>query len=186
MMKKSILATLITLSAGFASTAMAALPPTTVNGSTVNFAGNLIPAACEVHTDSKNMAIDMGVVDLGSLPVTGAPRGAFIPFSIKLTNCDSAVSTQVNVSMLGQTISNKQTLANVATESPSNVRLSIKSITGNTWMSFDGTYASTTPSTITNGDMSLNYEAQYQAESISAKSTAGNTLFPVTYKVKYF
>lgn len=188
-MKKSILATAVALSAGlFASVAMAALPPVTVDGSTVNFSGNLIPAACEVSVASQNMVVDLGTIDLALINATTSSSYLAGNFDINFENCDSAIATTMDIAFTTTTTAvNGYVATNEAIDSPSNAGLTIQN-SGGTQIPLSGSINSGSRVTITDGAVVSSYTASYiEAVTTSnlANITAGNTLYNMTYKVIY-
>lgn len=184
-MKKSILAPTLALTAGlFVSPAMAVIAPSEVDGGTVNFSGNLISAACTIVVGSENQTVDLGSVDLDVMH-TWTDMGPNRDFTISLENCDSAVSQNVQAAFTGAS-SGGNVLDNTATVSPSNAVLALRDVIG-TLMPLDGSYHATAGIVaITNGAMSVTYSANYWPNPTFLDATAGNTLYPVTYKLKYF
>ena len=80
------------------------LGPTTVTGGSVHFTGSVVNAACAVAEDSINKTVDMGQVRLaafGEAPAAGNVANQKTPFTIKLTDCDTNVSTQASVTFNG-------------------------------------------------------------------------------------
>lgn len=181
-MKKSILATAVALSAGlFASSAMAVLPPIEMTGSTVNFSGNLIPAACEVSVASQNMAIDLGVVDKATF---SGNAHVLSPFDITFENCDTAVASAMDVVFTTGVLGSMPHLAvNEATDTPSDALLVITSSLGN--LPLDGTRSATSTVQITDGTMAVTYTPKYTHMTSMPAATPGNTLYNMTYKVIY-
>lgn len=86
-MKRTVLSSVIIASALLSGIASA----NTVNGGRINFEGELVSAACAVDMSSMNQTIQMGQVRTASFTTAGATSGA-IPFDIKLTGCDTALT----------------------------------------------------------------------------------------------
>jgi len=92
--------------------------PVTVTGGSVHFTGSVVNAACAVAEDSINQTVNMGQVRLaafGDTPTEGNVANQKVPFSIKLTDCDTNVSTQASVTFNGPAASgNASVLDNTA------------------------------------------------------------------------
>ena len=178
MMRKTTLATVITLTASlFASAAMAA--PAEVDGGTVNVNGNMVAAACTIEAGTKDQTVSLGTWDLDALKATKYvwEYGSKIPFSIQLTNCDSAISA--GFSFYGTTHASG-TLLNTASDNPSNLRLRITDATTNVQVNINSTISGPFP--ISNGALKKDYHAQY---SLSSTPIAGNALYVMTYKLHF-
>lgn len=65
---------------------------------TVNFNGNIVDAPCTISTDGKTIAVPMQDISTGAVIDTSAPK---TPFSIKLTNCSTAMKQSVQVTFSG-------------------------------------------------------------------------------------
>ena len=182
MMKKLMSAT--TLMAGlFAHSALAVSPPALVDGSVVNFAGNMIATACQINLPDQN--INLGVIDADVL--SQADQIDF-PFSIVLENCDTAVQQTVTMAYTGELDPNMpastQFLANKAANPAGNVSFRMRT-GGQGSISFDGSYyPGATP--IVNGTTTMPLIASIiTAPTTTMTPTPGDMLFSFTYKMKY-
>ncbi|HGH5989510.1 type 1 fimbrial major subunit FimA [Morganella morganii] len=72
----------------------------TVTGGTVHFTGRIVNAACAVSADSTDQTVNMGQYRTAFFNAKGKKSGD-VPFSIKLEDCDTSVSTKASVSFSG-------------------------------------------------------------------------------------
>ena len=181
-MNKSFLVALFAIITGlYVSSAPAALPQTEVNEGAVNFNGNMIASACTIATGTQNQVVDLGHWDSDALKATvsGTLYGNEVPFSITLNHCDSSVAKNVQVAFTGHTGRYFFTLANMATDTPSNLELVLLAM-GDTPTNLR--YSALDEMPITNGVMILRYAVIYTSEVLP---TPGNTLYLMTYTIKY-
>ena len=182
MMRKTTLATVITLTASlFASAAMAA--PAEVDGGTVNVNGNMVAAACTIEAGTKDQTVSLGTRRLNELPYN--PNGYYgtqTPFDIYLTNCNTGISSKATAAFLsvGPTASS-DTMYNLAPENPSNLTLSIADVLGYS-MPVNGTRSSYKTQLYDSGAR-MSFYARYTHSAYPAPITGGNTLYALTYKV---
>ena len=185
MMRKTTLATVITLTASlFASAAMAA--PAEVDGGTVNVNGNVVAGACTIEAGTKDQTVSLGTQRLNDLPYN--PQGYYgkqTPFYIYLTNCNTGISSEAyalfySVGPTGSITS----MHNLAPENPSSLALSIGDANGNNVILNGGNGSQSSYKTqLNNGSSRMEYNARYVQLGYPNPITGGNTLYGVTYKV---
>jgi len=189
MMKKSALTIAITLAASLFSSSVIAAVPVEVDGGTVNFNGNLVAAACTIAAGTKDQTVSLGVWDQEALLATksGNSYGPKIPFSVTLSECNSSVATHANVIFTHEGIYSGiwSSLSNIATVNKANaLNLEISDQSGP--LHIDGVETARTEQSVTNGTIVFDYNAQYNSIYPSSEITAGNTLYAMTYKVKFY
>ncbi|MGJ3348185.1 type 1 fimbrial major subunit FimA [Morganella sp. Je.2.23] len=82
------------------SASQLSMAATTVTGGTVHFTGRIVNAACAVSADSTDQTVNMGQYRTAFFDAKGKKSGN-VPFSIKLEDCDTSVSTKASVSFSG-------------------------------------------------------------------------------------
>lgn len=95
---------------GGSAMAAGASGASSVTGGTVHFTGSVVDAACAVSQDSIDQTVQMGQVRLaafGDTPAAGTVAGQKTPFNIKLTDCDTSVSTQASITFSGDAAANQ-------------------------------------------------------------------------------
>ena len=102
-MKIKTLAIVVLSALSLSSTAALAELPTTVNGGTVHFKGEVVNAACAVDAGSVDQTVQLGQVRTASLKQAGATSSA-VGFNIQLNDCDTSVATKAAVAFLGTAI----------------------------------------------------------------------------------
>ncbi|EIJ3760406.1 type 1 fimbrial major subunit FimA [Escherichia coli] len=105
---------------------------TTVNGGVIHFKGEVVNAACAIDSESMNQTVELGQVRSSRLAKAGDLSSA-VGFNIKLNDCDTNVSSNAAVALLGTTVtSNDDTLAlqSSAAGSAQNVGIQILDRTG--------------------------------------------------------
>ncbi len=152
-MKIKTLAIVVLSALSLSSTAaLAETTPTTVNGGTVHFKGEVVNAACAVDVGSVDQTVQLGQVRTASLKQTGATSSA-VGFNIQLNDCDTSVATKAAVAFLGTAIDSAHpkvlALQSSAAGSATNVGVQILDRTGNE-LTLDGaTFSAQT--TLNNG-----------------------------------
>lgn len=84
----------------FAAAANAATTPTTVNGGTVHFTGEIVAGACAVSTDTADQTVNLGQYTTAQFSTTGS-KTTPVPFSIKLINCNSSTYSTAAINFQG-------------------------------------------------------------------------------------
>jgi fimbrial protein len=75
----------------------------TIRGGEVHMKGILTEGGCEVSSESQDMHIDMGQYNTHSFDRAGALATNIIPFSIRLTGCESVLAEGVGIMFAGMT-----------------------------------------------------------------------------------
>lgn len=164
-MKIKTLAIVVLSALSLSSTAaLAETTPTTVNGGTVHFKGEVVNAACAVDAGSVDQTVQLGQVRTASLKQTGATSSA-VGFNIQLNDCDTSVATKAAVAFLGTAIDSAHpkvlALQSSAAGSATNVGVQILDRTGNE-LTLDGaTFSAQT--TLNNGTNTIPFQARYYA-----------------------
>jgi major type 1 subunit fimbrin (pilin) len=158
--------------------------PVTVNGGTVHFVGELVNAACAVHTDSADQTVNLGQYRTASLAASG-DKTTPVPFQIKLVDCDPTVSATAAVAFYGQADSTNAGLLAVSAggsnqTAATNVGIEISDDASKA-LAVDGATFST-PKDLIAGDNALNFSARYVA---TGASTPGQANADATFVVKY-
>lgn len=164
-MKIKTLAIVVLSALSLSSTAaLAETTPTTVNGGTVHFKGEVVNAACAVDAGSVDQTVQLGQVRTASLKQTGATSSA-VGFNIQLNDCDTSVATKAAVAFLGTAIDSAHpkvlALQSSAAGSATNVGVQILDRTG-AELTLDGaTFSAQT--TLNNGTNTIPFQARYYA-----------------------
>ncbi|WP_271043878.1 type 1 fimbrial major subunit FimA [Pseudomonas sp. VB3] len=74
--------------------------PVLSNGGTVHFKGEIVNAACSVSADSADQTVTLGQYRSAKFKAVGDKTG-LVPFTIKLQDCDSTVSSKASVAFTG-------------------------------------------------------------------------------------
>lgn len=157
-----------------------------VTGGTVHFTGQIVNAACAVSADSVDQTVKMGQFRTANFTAVGTRSNA-VPFTIKLEDCDSSVSTTAATSFYGNldavdptvlTISN---IAGGAADVASGVGIEISDHTGKV-LKPDGSVFSTAQNLV-DGSNVLNFTARYK--STKANVTPGEADADATFKMQY-
>lgn len=82
---------------------LAAGTTTSVQGGNVHFIGTVIDAACSVDTgnDGSNVQVDLGQVRSAKFTAANMAANQKVPFDIVLTDCDTTVSANAQVTFSG-------------------------------------------------------------------------------------
>lgn len=178
---KSLTAAVI-MAAGMAS-AMAATSGanTTVQGGTVEFKGAVVDAACAVTADTANQVVNLDQVRLASLTGKDSVANQKTPFSIKLADCDTTVSTQASITFDGSAAEGTTgVLDNTAgAGSAQGVGIQIYDKDGSALNLGTASQAVT----LIDGDNTLNFSADYYQ--VADKATAGSVDTTATFNVTY-
>ncbi|EFN4431320.1 TPA: fimbrial protein [Escherichia coli] len=153
-----------------------------IDGGITHFRGVLTAEACTVSTDSRSQTVDMGPLRSNQFNGVGSLTSP-VSFSIRLTECSTAVSDQVGVAFYGVT-DGKDPQVLKAGEGSS-------AATGVGLALFDEQGQIIVPNTqpriwnrLHDGDNSLRFHARYRAT--SRQVTGGNadafTWFALTYQ----
>ncbi|RXN69646.1 type-1 fimbrial protein subunit A [Providencia rettgeri] len=159
---------------------------TTVPGGTVHFTGQIVNAACAVSADSTNQTVNMGQYRTAFFTDVGIRSNA-VPFTIKLEDCDTKVSTTAQTSFTGNSSSVDNTLLTVsnvgggAAGAASGVGIEISDSTG-TVLKPDGSVFSA-PQTLNDGQNTLHFTARYK--SMSKTVTPGAADADATFTMQY-
>ncbi|RSB24855.1 type 1 fimbrial major subunit FimA [Enterobacter cloacae] len=157
-----------------------------VTGGTVHFTGQIVNAACAVSADSVEQTVKMGQFRTANFTAVGTRSNA-VPFTIKLEDCDSSVSTTAATSFSGNldavdptvlTISN---VAGGAAGTASGVGIEISDHTGKV-LKPDGSVFSTAQNLV-DGHNVLNFTARYK--STEANVTPGEADADATFNMQY-
>lgn len=164
-MKIKTLAIVVLSALSLSSTAaLAETTPTTVNGGTVHFKGEVVNAACAVDAGSVDQTVQLGQVRTASLKQTGATSSA-VGFNIQLNDCDTSVATKAAVAFLGTAIDSAHpkvlALQSSAAGSATNVGVQILDRTG-AELTLDGATFSV-QTTLNNGTNTIPFQARYYA-----------------------
>ena len=159
------------------------IPPTTVNGGTVHFKGEVVNAACAVDAGSIDQTVQLGQVRAAKLAAKDQVSSA-VGFKIQLDDCDTSIAKKASVAFSGITAgSNNPTvlaLQNSAAGSATNVGVQILDSTG-TPLALDGaTFGAAT--TLNDGTNVIPFQARYYA---TGAATAGIANADATFKVQY-
>jgi major type 1 subunit fimbrin (pilin) len=87
-----------------------------VTGGTVHFTGQIVNAACAVSADSANQTVNMGQYRTAHFTSVGTRSNA-VPFTIKLEDCDTSVSTQASTAFSGSANATDPTVLTVSNTS---------------------------------------------------------------------
>ncbi|HFD0352206.1 TPA: type 1 fimbrial major subunit FimA [Escherichia coli] len=183
-MKIKTLAIVVLSALSLSSTAaLADTTPTTVNGGTVHFKGEVVNAACAVDAGSVDQTVQLGQVRTATLEQAGATSSA-VGFNIQLNDCNTTVAEKAEVAFLGTTINPASTdvlaLQSSAAGSATNVGVQILDRTGNA-LKLDGATFSA-PITLNNGKNTIPFRARYYA---IGKATTGAANADAIFKVQY-
>lgn len=157
-----------------------------VPGGTVHFTGKIVNAACAVSADSTNQTVQMGQYRTAQFTSVGTRSNA-VPFTIKLEDCDTSVSTTAQVSFSGNLDSNDQTvlavsnIAGGAAGAASGVGIEISDSTGSV-LKPDGSVFSA-PTNLNDGSNVLHFTARYK--STVADVTPGAADADATFMMQY-
>lgn len=168
----------------FATSTFAVDPPTTVNGGTVHFTGELVNAACAVSTESEDQTVRLGQYRTSLLATSGDTTGK-IPFTIKLVDCDTTIQETASVAFYGQTVTSNANLLAVSAGGTNAVAATNVGIQvaddQDTILGFSGASFSN-PKTLIDGTNILSFSARYVA---TGASTAGLANADATFVVHY-
>ncbi|MFW1802320.1 type 1 fimbrial major subunit FimA [Acinetobacter nematophilus] len=158
---------------------------TTVNGGTVHFVGELVNAACAVHTDSADQTVNLGQYRTASLAGVNS-KTTPVPFEIKLVDCDPTIAATAAVAFNGQSATGNVNLLAVSAggsnqTAAKNVGIEIADSTSKI-LAVDGSTFST-PKNLIAGDNTLNFSARYV--SVPGGATPGQANADATFVVKY-
>lgn len=183
-MKIKTLAIVVLSALSLSSTAaLAETTPTTVNGGTVHFKGEVVNAACAVDAGSVDQTVQLGQVRTASLAQEGATSSA-VGFNIQLNDCDTTVADKAAIAFLGTVIDgthpNVLALQSSAAGSATKVGVQILDRTGAA-LALDGaTFSAQT--TLNNGTNTIPFQARYYA---IGEATPGAANADATFKVQY-
>lgn len=184
-MRKLLLGTLI--GASMLSSGFVAAETATVSGGTVHFTGQIVNAACAVSTNSSDQTVNLGQYRTANFTDVGA-YSSKVPFTIKLEDCDTAVSTTAAVAFNGSADATDNTVlstSNITTGGAGaaiGVGIEISDSKGIVLSPNGSTFS--TPLTLTNGNgNTLNFSARYK--STLASVTAGQADADATFTMQY-
>lgn len=158
----------------------------TVTGGTVHFTGQIVNAACAVSADSVDQTVKLGQYRTANFKAVG-DRSNAMPFTIKLEDCSTAVSTTAATSFNGSAVTTDPTVltvSNIAGGSAgtaSGVGIEISDHTGKV-LKPDGASFSTAQNLIDGANV-LNFTARYKAT--SATVTPGEADANATFLMQY-
>ncbi|KAA6177463.1 fimbrial protein [Pseudomonas marginalis] len=165
--------------------AMAA--PTQVNGGTVHFKGEIVNAACAVSADSSNQTVLLGQYRSAKFKAAGDKTG-LVPFTIKLQDCDTTVSTKASVAFSGVADSVDPTvlaISNIgdgASGAASGVGIEIADSQGVVIVPNSGAFS--TAKTLKDGDNILPLTARYKstAKDVTPGAADADATFTMQYE----
>ena len=174
---------IIALSALSLSSTAALAAPTTVNGGTVHFKGEVVNAACAIDAGSMDQTVQLGQVKASKLAKAGQTSTP-VGFNIQLNDCDTKVATKASVAFSGTAVDTTNTtvlaLQSSAAGGATNVGVQILDRTGTPLALDGGTFGAAT--TLTNGTNTVPFQARYYA---TGPATAGVANADATFKVQY-
>ncbi len=173
----------VVMAAGISSAMAAEIGETsTVQGGTVEFKGSVVDAACAVTADSTNQVVTMDQVRMQAFTGKDSVANQKKPFSIKLADCDTSLSSQATVTFDGNSaVGEPGVLDNISgVGSASGVGIQIYDKNGS---KLDLGTASQAV-TLIDGNNTLNFSADYYqtAEAVTAGNVDATATFNVTYQ----
>src|SRR5471030_53853 len=163
--------------------AHAAPTPTTVNGGTVHFTGEVVNAACAVDAGSLDQTVQLGQVKSTSLAVAGNTSSS-VGFNIQLDDCDASIASTAAVAFSGTAVSSIYNTALALQTSAAGgatfVGIQILDATSNPMVLDGNTFSEAR--TISNGTNVIPFQARYIATGVA---TAGVADADATFKVQY-
>jgi len=180
--KKQLCAGGVLLLMAFADASAGDLHHVVIDGGIAHFRGVLTAEACAVSTDSRSQTVDMGQLRSNQFSGVGSLTSP-VGFSIRLTECSTAVSEQVGVTFFGVTDGKDPQVFKAGK--------GVNAATGVGLALFDEQGQIIVPNTqprvwsrLHEGDNSLRFHARYRAT--SRQVTGGNadalTWFALTYQ----
>lgn len=157
-----------------------------VTGGTVHFTGQIVNAACAVSAESVDQIVKMGQFRTANFTSVGM-RSHAVPFTIKLEDCDTNISTTAAVSFYGNLDANDPTvlavsnIAGGASGSASGVGIEISDYTGKL-VKPDGSVFSTAQNLVDGANV-LSFTARYK--STLASVTPGQADADALFKMQY-
>lgn len=183
-LKGLVVGLMMATGSAMAAGASGATGSTSVTGGSVHFTGSVVDSACAVAQDSVDQTVTMGQVRLtafGDNPAAGTAAGQKVPFSIKLADCDSTVSTQATVTFNGTAASGQSGVLDNAAGAGGAQGVGIQ-IYDNDGSALDLGTASKA-ATLIDGTNTMNFSADYVATNSSV--TAGDVDTTATFNVTY-
>ncbi|CAI1125862.1 type 1 fimbrial major subunit FimA [Serratia ficaria] len=159
----------------------------TAPGGTVHFTGEIVNAACAVSADSDGQTVKLGQYRTAQFKNTVGEKTGLVPFTIKLQDCDTTVSTSAAVSFSGNADATDNTVlatSNIgggASGAASGVGIEVADQQGKVLAPNSGTFS--TAQTLNDGNNVLNFTARYK--STSAAVTPGKADADATFTMKY-
>ncbi|MCS3407315.1 type 1 fimbrial major subunit FimA [Serratia sp. AKBS12] len=169
------------------TTAASALAATTTTyGGNIHFTGRIVNAACAVSADSTDQTVNLGQYRTAKFTAAGDYSGK-VPFTIKLEDCDTAVSTKASVAFNGpadktdNTVLGVSNVAGGAAGVASGVGIELRDHLDNVLIPNGATYSA--PFTLADGKNVLHFTARYKA---TAKTvTPGEADADATFTMQY-
>ncbi|MBJ3817071.1 fimbrial protein [Shimwellia pseudoproteus] len=158
----------------------------TVFGGNIHFTGRIVNAACAVSAESTDQTVNMGQFRTAKFTAAGDYSGK-VPFTIKLEDCDTAVSTKASVAFNGpadkldNTILGVSNVAGGAAGSASGLGIELRDHLDNVLIPNGSTYS--TPFTLVDGKNVLHFSARYKATSKTV--TPGQADADATFTMQY-
>ncbi|BEM36247.1 type-1 fimbrial protein subunit A (plasmid) [Serratia marcescens] len=158
----------------------------TATGGTVHFTGEIVNAACAVSADSDGQTVKLGQYRTASFKGVGDKTG-LVPFTIKLQDCDTEVSTSAAVTFNGNadgTDKDVLAISNIgggASGAASGVGIEIADQQGVVLAPNGGKFS--TAQTLNDGNNVLNFTARYK--STAEVVTPGKADADATFTMKY-
>lgn len=160
--------------------------PVLSNGGTVHFKGEIVNAACSVSADSTDQTVSLGQYRSAKFKAVGDKTG-LVPFTIKLQDCDTTVSTNASVAFTGVTDSLDPAVLAVsnigggASGAAGGVGIEIADSQGKVLVPNSGSFS--TPHQLKEGDNVLALTARYK--STLAAVTPGAADADATFTMQY-
>ncbi|MEC5317766.1 type 1 fimbrial major subunit FimA [Brenneria populi subsp. brevivirga] len=184
-MRKLLLGALI--GASVLSSGLAAAATTTVSGGTVHFKGEIVNAACAVSTNSADQTVNLGQYRTANFTAAGS-YSSKVPFTIKLEDCDTTVSTTAAVAFNGSADATDSTVLTTSNNTSggagaaSGVGIEISDSKG-TVLTPNGSTFSAAQTLVNGNGNTLNFTARYK--STQATVTPGQADADATFTMQY-
>lgn len=158
----------------------------TVFGGNIHFTGRIVNAACAVSADSTDQTVNLRQFRTARFAAPGDYSGR-VPFTIKLEDCDTAVSTKASVAFNGpadradNTILGISNIAGGASGAASGVGIELRDHLDNVLLPNGATYSA--PFTLVDGKNVLHFTARYK--STTRTVTPGQADADATFTMQY-
>lgn len=151
---------------------------------TITINGQVTSTTCSINAGSPNISVQLPTVSASTLTTAGATAGA-TPFTIALTNCTpvqgagTAIAYFDDMDHVDMSTGN---LVNTAAGGASNVQVALSTASGTPIALQSGGTQGQTPVSVSSGNATLNYTAQYKA---TGKAGSGPVSTYTTYSISY-